>query len=88
MRITDLGASALWTAIRSRQVSCRDVMQAVPARMAALKPVHNAIVSLRDGDVLLREAQVWPFDAARRWPTHTNGVEMDRTPVLSVRPSA
>jgi amidase len=29
-------------------------------------------------DVLaLPSAQVWPFDAALRWPTHINGREMD-----------
>jgi amidase len=32
------------------------VMQATLARIAAVNPVHNAIVSLRDGDALLREA--------------------------------
>lgn len=56
MDITDLAAHALSSAIHSRQVSCREVMQATLARIGALNPVHNAIVSLRDGDALLREA--------------------------------
>ncbi|MBT9457221.1 MAG: amidase [Burkholderiaceae bacterium] len=56
MNITDLTAHALSAAIRSRQVSCREVMQATLARIAVVNPVHNAIVSLRDEDALLREA--------------------------------
>ena len=54
--ITDLPAHALSDAIRARHVSCREVMQATLARIAVVNPVHNAIVSLRDGDALLREA--------------------------------
>ncbi len=56
MDITDLPAHALSRAIHTRQVSCREVMQATLARIEAVNPVHNAIVSLRDGDVLLCEA--------------------------------
>jgi amidase len=56
MDITDLPAHALSAAIRARQVSCREVMQATLARIEAFNPLHNAIVSLRDGDALLREA--------------------------------
>jgi len=56
MNITALSASALSKAIHSRQVSCRDVMQAFLVRIAAHNPLHNAIVSLRDEAVLLREA--------------------------------
>ncbi len=54
--ITDLPAHALSAAILSRQVSCREVMQATLNRIAVVNPVHNAIVSLRGADVLLREA--------------------------------
>src|SRR5438477_10889978 len=56
MDITDLPAHALSSAILKRQVSCREVMRATLARIESVNPVHNAIVSLRDGDVLLREA--------------------------------
>jgi amidase len=56
MDISDLTAHALSNAIRNRHVSCREVMQATLARIDAVNPAHNAIVSLRDGDVLLREA--------------------------------
>jgi amidase len=56
MDITDLPAHALSAAIRGREVSCREVMQATLARIAAVNPLHNAIVSLRDAEVLLEEA--------------------------------
>ena len=56
MDMIDLPAHALSSAIRERQVSCREVMQATLARIAVVNPKHNAIVSLRDGDALLREA--------------------------------
>ena len=70
MNITALSASALSKAIRSRQVSCREVMQATLARVAAVNPVHNAIVSLRNGDELLREADARDTDLARGATAH------------------
>ncbi|SOC40252.1 amidase [Rhizobium subbaraonis] len=59
--ITSLSATALSRAIHSRHVSCRAVMEAYLARIAALNPKVNAIVSLRDTAPLLSEA-----DAADR----------------------
>jgi len=56
MNITDLPAHALSDAIHNRKISCREVMCATLERIGAVNPAHNAIVSLRDGDVLLREA--------------------------------
>ncbi len=56
MDIIDLPAYILSDTIRTRKVSCRDVMRATLTRIEAVNPVHNAIVSLRDGDALLREA--------------------------------
>jgi amidase len=56
MDIVDLPAHLLSDAIRTRQLSCREVMQATLARIEAVNPTYNAIVSLRDGDALLREA--------------------------------
>ncbi len=56
MDITDLSADALSAAIHSRDISCRELMAATLARISQFNPVHNAIVSLRDGDTLLREA--------------------------------
>ncbi|WP_287496625.1 amidase [Pandoraea sp. CB10b_02] len=54
--IVALDALALSEAIRTRRVSCREVMQAYLAHIARYNPAVNAIVSLRDTDVLLAEA--------------------------------
>jgi amidase len=54
--VTDLAAHELAAAIGAGKASCREVMQAYLARIATLNPRHNAIVSLRDEDELLREA--------------------------------
>jgi len=56
MNITDLPAHELAAAIRRRELSCREAMQATLARIEAVNPVHNAIVSLREPELLLREA--------------------------------
>jgi amidase len=63
--LCELSAEALSSAIRTRQVSCREVMHAYLARIAEFNPRHNAIVSLRDGDELLREADARDADLAR-----------------------
>jgi amidase len=62
---TDLGASALARALAARELSCRELMQATLARIAVVNPMHNAIVSLRDGDELLREADACDAELAR-----------------------
>ena len=54
--IVDLSAHALSQAIHSQQYSCREVMQAYLQRIAAVNPHVNAIISLQDGDDLLRQA--------------------------------
>jgi amidase len=54
--ITDMGAYTLSRSIHSRQVSCREVMAATLARIAQVNPRINAIVSLRDADALLSDA--------------------------------
>ncbi len=54
--IVALDALALSEAIRTRQVSCREVMQAYLAHIAHYNPAVNAIVSLRDADALLAQA--------------------------------
>ena len=53
---TELDASALSQALAARRLSCRELMQATLARIERLNPTYNAIVSLRDGDALLAEA--------------------------------
>jgi amidase len=51
-----LDATTLSRRIAAREVSCRELMQASLDRIAALNPVHNAIVSLRDPGELLAQA--------------------------------
>ncbi|MGH8820572.1 MAG: amidase, partial [Rhodoferax sp.] len=65
MHITELTADGLSRAIHSREVSCREVMQAYLARIAAINPAFNAIVSLQDGDDLLRQADARDAQLAR-----------------------
>jgi amidase len=55
--LTDMSASLLSAAIKQRRVSCMEVMQAYLARIRRYNPVYNAIVSMRDEDVLLDEAK-------------------------------
>jgi amidase len=54
--IVDQPAHVLSELLRTRRLSCRELMRATLARTAAWNPRHNAIVSLRDAEVLLREA--------------------------------
>jgi len=56
VNLTDLDADALSRAIHAKDVSCREVMRATLDRIAAVNPGVNAIVSLQDGDDLLRQA--------------------------------
>jgi len=56
--LTELSALALSTAIRQREVSCVEVMQAYLSRIHRYNPVYNAIVSLVDDDELLAQARV------------------------------
>jgi amidase len=79
MSLTDLAAHELAAAIASRQVSCREVMAAFLARIADLNPGHNAIVSLREEDDCLRDAE----DCDRRTRPRPR-----RDALLPVRPAA
>jgi len=54
--IVSLDAVDLSSAIRSKQVSCREVMQAYLGQIDRLNPKVNAIVSLQDKDGLMRQA--------------------------------
>ena len=62
--ITALSARALSQAIHARRVSAREVMQATLARIATLNPTLNAVVSLRDTDALLAEADTLDAELA------------------------
>jgi amidase len=55
--IVAMSALDLSRAIKARNVSCVEVMKAYLSRIEAVNPQHNAIVSLRDQDDLLAEAE-------------------------------
>jgi amidase len=60
-----MDAMALGAAIRSRQVSCEEVMRAHLAQVARLNPVHNAIINLRPEAELISEARDRDRDLAQ-----------------------
>jgi amidase len=60
-----LDATSLSRRIATREVSCRELMQASLDRIAALNPTYNAIVSLRDPRELLAEADACDATLAR-----------------------
>ena len=64
-QLTDLSASALSTAIHAGRLSCRDVMVACLDRIDAVNPLYNALVSLREREVLLRESDVCDAELTR-----------------------
>ncbi|ACL55539.1 amidase [Methylobacterium nodulans] len=71
--LVTLHATDLAQAIRSRAVSAREVMQAHLDQIARFNPAVTAIVSLRDPELLLAEAEAADRDlAAGRWrgPLH------------------
>lgn len=55
--ITELTASQLSHSIKTRQVSCVEVMQAYLARIEKYNPIYNAIVSMQDGGSLMAQAK-------------------------------
>jgi amidase len=60
-----LDAGTLSRRIAAREVSCRALMQAALDRIAALNPTYNAIVSLREPEALLAEADACDAQLAR-----------------------
>ena len=63
--LPDLDAGTLSRRIAAREISCRELMQASLERIAALNPRHNAIVSLRDPQQLLAQADACDAALAR-----------------------
>jgi amidase len=63
--LTELSASELSVAIRSRQASCREVMKAYLTRIHRYNDVYNAIVSMLDDDQLMRLAAEADMDLER-----------------------
>jgi amidase len=55
--ITGLTASELSAAIHARRISCHAVMHAYLDRIGTINPLINAIVSLRESDALMAEAE-------------------------------
>jgi amidase len=55
--IVMMDACSLARVIRSKDVSCVEVMQAYLDQIASLNPKVNAIVSLQDAEDLLRQAK-------------------------------
>ena len=71
--IVGLDATRMVAAIRNRQISCREVMEAHLDRIALVNGRVNAIVSLRDREELLTEADAADADLRRglwRGPMH------------------
>ena len=56
--LTSLSASHLSAAIKQKQISCVEVMQAYLQRIHRYNPVYNAIVSMVEDDVLIRQAKL------------------------------
>ena len=61
----EISADALSHAIHSKQVSCREVMHITLRQIAQHNPQSNALVSLADGDDLLRQANERDAQLAR-----------------------
>ncbi len=61
----EISADALSQAIHSKQVSCREVMHITLNQIAQHNPQSNALVSLADGDDLLRQADERDAQLAR-----------------------
>ena len=67
MRLSDLSASEISRLIAARQVAPSEVMADHLDRIAATNPSVNAVVSLRDPDLLIAEARVADDAAPRGW---------------------
>jgi len=67
-RIVDMGAVELSSAIRTRAVSCVEVMTAFLDRIEALNPRVNAIVALQDRGDLIAQARRHDAHLAAREP--------------------
>ena len=65
--LTDFGAAALSRMLDRRETSAAEVMAATLARIEAVNPALNAIVSLRDPDSLMAEARAADAGPRRGW---------------------
>ena len=87
--LTDLSASELSIAIRTKQASCVEVMQAYLDRIHRYNPVYNAIVSMVSDDELLVQAREADLALARDeywgWMHGIPHAVKDLTPVKGLR---
>jgi amidase len=67
MELWQHSASDLARLVAARQVSPSEIMAAHLARIAAVNPAVNALVSLRDGDALMAEARAADDAPLRGW---------------------
>jgi len=65
--LLELDATSLAALIGQGAVSPSELMAATLARIAAVNPAVNAIVSLRDGDMLMAEARAAERSARKGW---------------------
>ena len=86
--LTDLSASDLSIAIREKQASCVEVMQAYLDRIHRYNPVYNAIVSMVSDDELLSQARLADQALARNeywgWMHGMPHAVKDLTPVAGL----
>ncbi|WBU56511.1 amidase [Paracoccus sediminicola] len=54
--VTDLGVVDLVAAIRGKELSCREVMEAYLSRIDRVNPIYNAIITRQDPDALMAAA--------------------------------
>lgn len=69
--LLNLSAVSLSRAVQARELSCQEVMQATLAQIDRFNPEVNALVSLRDPEVLLKEAQAKDQVLAQHSERHT-----------------
>lgn len=67
MTVPDISASDLARLIAARKLSPSEVMAAYLERIGAINPALNAVVSLRDPEVLMAEARRLDSSAPRGW---------------------
>ncbi|MEZ5911767.1 MAG: amidase [Paracoccaceae bacterium] len=82
MPLSDLSASALSAGLKARTFSASEVMAETLARIEAVNPALNALVSLRPAEALLAEAEAADREAPRGW---LHGVPVAIKDLIAVR---
>jgi amidase len=63
--ITEITASVLSVMIRTKKVSCEEVMQAYLTKIATYNPLYNAIVSMPNEEILIEQARNADLELSR-----------------------